>query len=107
MYIHTHIIVSISACVCLHGKNPRVHSSSCNVIKHFLRVLSFFIFIVFFKIRYEHSLIFFFLINLSLAVPHSMQDIISLTRDQTLPPAVEVPSLKHWAAREVPPQSAS
>ena len=35
-------------------------------------------------------------------MPHSMQDLSSLTRDQTLPPAMEVPSLNHWTARGGP-----
>ena len=40
-------------------------------------------------------------------MPHSMQDLSSLTRDQTLPPAAEVLSLNHWTARDIPPQGTS
>ena len=32
-----------------------------------------------------------------------MQDLSSLTKDQTCAPAVETQSLNHWTAREVPP----
>ena len=31
-----------------------------------------------------------------------MQDLSLLTRDQTMPPAVEAQSINHWAAREIP-----
>ena len=36
-----------------------------------------------------------------LAVPCCMWDLISLTRDGTAPPAVEVRSLNHWTTMEV------
>ena len=42
------------------------------------------------------SLFFFF------GVLHSMQDLSSLTKDQTCAPAVETQSLNHGTAREVP-----
>ena len=37
-----------------------------------------------------------------LAMPRSMRDLSSLTRDRTRVPAVEAQSLIHWTAREVP-----
>ena len=43
------------------------------------------------------SLFFFFLVVL-----HSMQDLSSLTKDETCAPAVETQSLNHGTAREVP-----
>ena len=33
--------------------------------------------------------------------PHGMQDLIPQTRDQPMPPTLEVQSLNQWAAREV------
>ena len=37
-----------------------------------------------------------------LAALQGMQDLSSLTRDPTVPPAVGARSLNHWTAREVP-----
>ena len=37
-----------------------------------------------------------------LAMLHGMCDLSSPTRDRTLAPALEAPSLNHWTAREVP-----
>ena len=39
---------------------------------------------------------------LLLAVPSGMQDLSSLTRDQTLAPTVEVWSPNHWTEQEIP-----
>ena len=40
-----------------------------------------------------------------LAMPHGMQDLISLTGDSTVPPAVEAQSPNHWTTRECPRSS--
>ena len=47
-------------------------------------------------------LVFLFVCLFFLATVSSMWDLSSLTRDQTRTPALEVQSLNHWIAREVP-----
>ena len=64
MYIrtHTHIIFSISVCVCvcLHGKNPRVHSSSCELLLNISSGYFLLTFMVFFKNKVLPFIDFFF-----------------------------------------------
>ena len=42
------------------------------------------------------------LFSFNLAAPCGMWDLSSLSREQTVAPALEVLSLNHWTAREVP-----
>ena len=47
-------------------------------------------------------LFYFIIIIIILAIPHSMQDLSSPTRDLTRTAAVEAWNLNHWTIREVP-----
>ena len=46
--------------------------------------------------------VFFFLIFFSLAEPHGLRDLSSITRDGTCDPCNGSESLNHWTTREFP-----
>lgn len=41
-------------------------------------------------------------LSVLLAMLHSLQDLISLTGDETQAPAAKVPNPNHWTSRELP-----
>ena len=61
-----------------------------------------FLFLNFFNLKNFYLFFFYYDYYYFLAVPCSMQDLISLTRDGTHPPMLEVQSLNQWTSREVP-----